>query len=82
VRQPDAQTDPSSGHVGPVNDLVACGSYICSAGGLVGATIVCKQRLLLPDIALHAGCYAVVELCMCVSCYPGALLIWPCGARE
>jgi hypothetical protein len=34
VRQPDAQTDPSSGHVGPVNDLVACGSYICSAGGV------------------------------------------------
>lgn len=33
VRQPDAQTVPSSGHVGPVNDLVACGSYICSAGG-------------------------------------------------
>jgi hypothetical protein len=32
VRQPDAQTDPRVGHVGPVNDLVACGPYICSAG--------------------------------------------------
>jgi hypothetical protein len=32
VRPPDAQTDPKVGHVGPVNDLVQCGPYICSAG--------------------------------------------------
>jgi hypothetical protein len=32
VRPPDAQTSAWDGHVGPVNDLVACGPYICSAG--------------------------------------------------
>lgn len=32
VRPPDAQTDPKVGHVGPVNDLVQCGPYVCSAG--------------------------------------------------
>ncbi|KAF8073182.1 Cndp1 [Scenedesmus sp. PABB004] len=33
IRSPDAQTDIAVSHVGPVNDLVACGAYICSAGG-------------------------------------------------
>jgi hypothetical protein len=36
-RVPDAVTDTAHGHVGPVNSLVVCGPYICSAGGSRGA---------------------------------------------
>jgi hypothetical protein len=34
VRAPDATTNATDGHVGPVNALVVAGNYVCSAGKL------------------------------------------------